>query len=132
MKGEANHHGPEPCVGIRKDTNEVSLGRGRRKPGIELRNQSFREPALCLERIGEMRHDVIASHALSRRSRRPRANEDDPCTRTGRARGTPVVETGRSGKAEPKPDMHGHGKSDIGVVLMRPSNKADRQVAETE
>jgi hypothetical protein len=110
----------------------MSLGRGRREPGMELRNHSFREPALCLEGFGNMRHDAIASHALSRRSRRPRASVDDPCTRTGRARGTPVVETGRSGKAEPKPDMHDHGKSDIGVVLMRPSNKAIRQVAETE
>lgn len=132
MKGVANHHGPEPCVGVRKGTNEVSLGRGRRKPGIELRNHSSWEPALCLERIGEMRHDANARHALPQRSRRPRASVDDPCTRTGRAHGTPVVETGRSGKAEPKPDMHDHGKSDIGVVLMRPSNKAIRQVAETE
>ena len=79
-----------------------------------------------------MRCDAIASHTLSRRSRRPRVSVDDPCTRTGRARGTPVVEAGRLGKAEPKPDMHDHGKSDIGVVLMRPSNKASRQAAETE
>ena len=41
IEGVANHDGRKPCVGVRKDTGEASLG-ARAGQAIQPRNHSFR------------------------------------------------------------------------------------------
>ena len=48
-KGLANHPGPELCGGG-GDTAAEALDRGKRRPGIQLRNKSVRRADLILTR----------------------------------------------------------------------------------
>jgi hypothetical protein len=47
-EGVAIRIGPEPCVGVRKDVNEASVGEGAK--AIEPRNPNFRVPTLFRKR----------------------------------------------------------------------------------
>ena len=106
--------------------------RGKRELGIELRNHLSREPALLLERIGERDQGDMTSADVSRRSRRPHANVDVLCTRTGIARMVSVDVADRQGKVcDHNPCMYATGKSDIGnstcesIEQNRPAGSGD-------
>jgi hypothetical protein len=68
---------------------------------------------------------------MSRRSRRPHANADASCRRTGRARRAPPQ--GGAGRERPvahDPDAYASGRSDIGIVPVNPPNNACQPAAE--
>ncbi len=103
-EGLAIHCGPEPCGGVREDAAEA-LDRGKRRPGIGLRNHHSGVPTLLPEREGhtmcsvkrELPTDPAESKTLSMRGNSMHENREIPyvpvgvCRWVGRGRRKPHV-----------------------------------------
>lgn len=126
MKGVTTHHGPMSCVSRCEAGCEKQLATGKHEPAIELRNHTFRVPALLIERIGNTRLSAIVRTTAARRSRMKlrecgrflRENRESP-------EWCPLFLAGRSGKAcGRKPDVYATGKSDIGCSTIDPAEQS--------
>ena len=128
-EGVAIHCGPEPCGGIRKNAAEA-LDRGKRRPGIELRNHHSGVPTLLPEREGhtmcsvkrKLHTDPAESKTLRMRGNSMHENREIPSV--------PDVEEhpGRPGKATSHTSgMYAPGKSDKPIVPVKPPNKVSRE-----
>jgi hypothetical protein len=124
-EGVAIRIGPEPCVGIREDDGEASVGEHIGQP---LSRESLKVPGADVVEImeGNMDGRVIASARPTRRGRRPwhvwtlfvRESGD---LGFGQRRNT--VGPHREDE-ESKPMMHEPEKSDSAVVATKPANKS--------
>ena len=128
-EGVANHIGPEPCVAVRKDVDEASVGEGIGQPlSHEIDNSGRRR---CFE--GGRQH----SQARNRKAWRPGGvGEPGMCRSSlGGNREIPGLAIRECAGPhwegeEPKPMMHGPGKSDSAIVARKPTNKAGQPAAE--
>ena len=131
-EGVATHIGPEPCVVVRKDRGEASVGECIGQP---LSRESYFTPSADAVDSAEGNTDgcAIASIRTARRGRRPwhvhkllvrepgdPTSDRWPCARKVR------IGTARM----PKPVMHGHGKSDLAIVAAKRANATERSAAE--
>ena len=131
-KGLASHLGPEPYA-AGGDAGGVALGKGTRRPAIELRKEALvsrADPLVFVEgntadrRYGRVvcRRDGVGEPGMRENSRRenreipqvsPSANDGDrPEKASGRTSG-----------------MHAGGKSDVPIVPTKRANNADEQSA---
>ena len=135
-EGAAVHIGPEPCVVVREGRGEASAGDRIGQP-LSRESISPRGPTPCVER------KATRTGALMRAPVHPARSEtlacaDASCSGTGRSHRRPRVRRRRGRIArgphregeEPKPVMHGDGKSDPAIAATKPANQAGRPVAE--
>jgi hypothetical protein len=86
----ATHGGPEPCVVVREDGGEASVG-VRAGRAIEPRNLLFGVPTPSYKAEGNIVSGVFASRGRTPRGRRTCACAESPDARTGRSHGHPFV-----------------------------------------
>lgn len=133
-EGVANHTGPEPCVGIREDAGEASVGDGIGQPLS--RDSSYTSGADAVQLAeGNMTGRVFASAQLARRGRRPwhvstLLVREPGDLQSGHKRFKRRRGPHREGD-EPKPMMYGPQKSDLAIVAVKLANKAEVFVAES-
>ena len=130
-EGVAIHIGPKPCVGIRENVGEASVGE---RIGQPLSRESKIVSGADVVRIteGNMDGGVSARARPTRRGRRPwhvwtlfvRESGD-----LGFGQWRKTVGPHREDE-ESKPMMHEPEKSDSAIVATKPANKAGRPVAE--
>jgi hypothetical protein len=130
-EGVAIRTGPEPCVGIREDVGEASVGE---RIGQPLSRESKKVSGADVVRSteGNMDGGVIASTCPARRGRRPwhvwtlfvRESGDLGFGQRGNTAGPHREDE------ESKPMMHEPKKSDSAIVATKPANKAGRSAAE--
>ena len=129
-EGVAIHIGPEPCVAIREDVGEASVGEHTGQPlSRESKIVSGADVVVMTE--GNTDGRVIARARPARRGRRPwhvwtlLAREPGGLGFGQRNMAGPHREDEMS-----KPMMHESEKSDSAVVATKPANKAGRPAAE--
>ena len=98
-EGLANHIGPEPCGGLREETDEKSVG-GHGDEVWRRESCSSRTPTLVGSVEGNIEEHATASASRALRGLRPSACGPAPYAGTGRAQGwssrVRVVRTGKS------------------------------------
>ena len=129
-EGVAIHIGPEPCVGVREDGGEASVGEGIGQP-LSRESQSPGADAVSSAEGNTFR----TRHRKVRTTRRGRRTWHVQ-TLLAREPGDLAIDRSaiaagphREGE-EPEPMMHGHEKSDSAIVAGKPTNKAVSTAAE--
>ena len=93
-EGVANHIGPEPCVAVRKNVDEASVGEGIGQPlSHEIRNSGCRR---CFERGRQHEQVHHRERPLDPAWSKNLACADAPCAGTGRSRDRPFGRRRRS------------------------------------
>jgi hypothetical protein len=88
IEGVAIHGGPESCVGVCEDVDEVLTG-GRVGGAIEPRNPWSRGADVVVKAEGNIGSGAIASRGRTPRGQRTQACVETPSARTGRSRDCP-------------------------------------------
>jgi hypothetical protein len=134
MKGVANHIGPESCADAREGISEALTGERAGQPSSRER-LLFPDADVVLLTEGNTDGRDIASAQTVRRGRRTWhvrtlfAREPGDLT-VGQQRCIACCAGPHREGEEPKPMMHDCEKSDFAVVATKPTNKAERSVAE--